>query len=175
MNPTIIEVESRIEAVVGEERCLLSRGICEIVKGELGHRQVVNPIILLIGTIRTEIGLKSLICTLCKTVSVGMIGGRRPGSDLQLFAEFCPKSRNEKGSSVGNNGFREPVVLKYPVKEKPSEIRRLEGFDRRYEVRGSCKPIAYDPNRVATMREGQLHNKIHRNRAPRSFRDLQRV
>ena len=89
-----------MEAVASVERGLFSGSVLEIIVGEFGKWQVVDPIILLIRTVRTKVCFKSLISAFRESVCSGMISGRSIELELELFREFLPELRNYGGQSV---------------------------------------------------------------------------
>ena len=47
--------EGGVKSEVGEEGSLFSRGILSVVKSEFSNREIINPIILLVRTVRTQV------------------------------------------------------------------------------------------------------------------------
>ena len=68
--------KSGMVGIVGEERCLFGGRVFGVVENELCEREVVYPVILLVRTIGTNIGLECLICMLSKTIHMRMISCR---------------------------------------------------------------------------------------------------
>ena len=62
-----------MEAICGEERGLLGRRVDVVVEGELGEREVVDPVVLLIGHIGTEIAFEHLVGVLREAVSLRVV------------------------------------------------------------------------------------------------------
>ena len=68
-----LRFEGGMEAEVGKEWSLLCRLILVIVESELGEGQVVDPVILLVGDICTEVRLERLVGALGQTISLRMV------------------------------------------------------------------------------------------------------
>jgi hypothetical protein len=77
-----------MEIVVGEDRRLSGRGV-------FGEGKRVEPIILLVRAVHTEISLQGLIGALREAVSTRVIGGRVSGLDVKTRGESFPEIRNE--------------------------------------------------------------------------------
>ena len=58
--------------MVGEERCHAGRGVDVVVKSELGSRQPIDPVILLVVAVGAQILLNRLVGSFRATVGLGM-------------------------------------------------------------------------------------------------------
>jgi len=67
---------------VSKERSLMSRRIVKVVKSKFSKGEIVNPVILLIRAVCTEVHLQGLISTFCESVGLWVISCR--GLQLNL-------------------------------------------------------------------------------------------
>lgn len=67
-----LRFERGMEAVVGEEGSLTSGGISEVVECELGKREVVDPIVLVIRDVGAKVRFKCLVGAFGKSVGLRM-------------------------------------------------------------------------------------------------------
>ena len=65
--------EGRVEAIVGEEGRLVGGRVHVVVERELGKREVINPVVLLVRRVRAEVRLECLIGTLGQSVRLRVI------------------------------------------------------------------------------------------------------
>ena len=112
-----LRIKRRVEPIVCEEGGLLSRVALVVVERELSEREVVDPVVLLVGDVGTEVRLERLVGTLSQAIGLGMVGGGMLEVCAKKRGKFCPKLRNECGASVRDNGRREAVITKDAVEE----------------------------------------------------------
>jgi len=72
---TNVEVERGVIAVVSIERGTLDRRLISVVVRELGEREKIRPVVLLIVAIHAEVLFQSLIHTLRLTICLRVKGG----------------------------------------------------------------------------------------------------
>ncbi len=90
-----LRVKGRMEAEVHKERRLLGRLALMVIEGERREREVVDPVILLVGDIGPEVGLKRLVSTLGEAVSLRMIGSQMLEVCARQGTKLCPKLRDK--------------------------------------------------------------------------------
>ena len=93
--------------------------------------------------------------------------------DLKLAGEFGPETRNEGGTTVGDDGVREAVVAEDAIEKEPGETRSVERFGGRDEVGVAGETVNYNPNRVVAVRRGKFDYVVHGDSTPGSERDVE--
>jgi hypothetical protein len=78
-------------AVIGKEGSFLGGGIFGVIEDELSEGEVINPIVLLVGTIGLKISLERLIRSLSETIGMRVVCGGMTSLDIESRGERSPK------------------------------------------------------------------------------------
>ena len=92
-----------IVTIVGEKRGDLGGGVGSVVRGELGNREQVGPIVLLVVSVHAKENLQRLIGALGLPISFGMVRCRVVELDPEELAERRHELGGEGGSAIGND------------------------------------------------------------------------
>lgn len=80
-----------------------------VVVGELGERQELGPVILIVTDVQTEVGFDDLIDSFRLSIRFGMIGRGEVLLDAQDLVEILPERRDELVPAVGYDVVRDAV------------------------------------------------------------------
>jgi len=107
-----VEVESRagVVSVVHEEWGYLGSRVWSIVVCEFCDWKEVDPIVLLIARVHSQVRFQRLVGPLCLPVCLWVVCGRKVELDVQKRTEQSRELRRECGSSIGHNIGREPML-----------------------------------------------------------------
>lgn len=86
------ELVARVESIVGEERGEAGGTGDFVVVAEFGKGQEVEPVVLLIVAISSEVLFKNSIDPFCLTVCLRVKGCRKKLLDLEDLAEFSSEA-----------------------------------------------------------------------------------
>ena len=95
-----------MEAICSEEGGLLGRRVDVIVESELGEREVVDPVVLLVIAEHSEVGFDLLVFAFDFTVALWVIGGDQPDSDAKPLEEGSHESGGKLGTTIGTYDLR---------------------------------------------------------------------
>ena len=84
-----------VKSEVSKKWGLTSGSILQIVECELREWEVINPIILLVQAVCTEVRLKRLVGTLGQSICLRMISCRSSSVNVQTRSESLPEIRNK--------------------------------------------------------------------------------
>lgn len=84
-------MEGGVIAVISKEGGLFGGRVFGIVENELGEGKVIDPIVLLVGTIGLKVGLECLVCSFGKTISTRVIGSGVSSLDIESRGECGPE------------------------------------------------------------------------------------
>lgn len=76
--------EYQVIANIGKEEGLLGRGVLGTIGDKLGKGQVIDPIVLLIRAVCTDIGPQRLIGSFCEPIGVRVISSRMSKVDGKM-------------------------------------------------------------------------------------------
>ena len=94
---------------------------------------------------------------------------------MKKGSKFCPKLRNKCGTAVRDDRLGHAVVTENAVEEEPGETGCICCLIAWNEVSIMSEVVADDPDRVVTMRFGELDDVVHGDGSPWTIGDLQRT
>ena len=74
--------KGRVETIGGEERGLFGRRVDVVVEGELGEREVVDPVVLLVRDVHAEVAFECLVGALGEAIRLRVVRCRMAELDL---------------------------------------------------------------------------------------------
>ena len=90
-----VDVERGVIAFVGEEGGGARSGVRGVVVGELGEGKEVDPVVLLVVDVDSEVLLEHLVDAFGLAVGLGVVGGGEVGFDAKEVAEGSPELGGE--------------------------------------------------------------------------------
>ena len=84
-----------VKSEVSKKWGLTSGSVLQIVERELRKWEIINPIILLVRAVCTEVRLKRLVGTLGQSICLRMISCRSSSVNVQTRSESLPEIRNK--------------------------------------------------------------------------------
>ena len=90
-----MDVERGVVAFVGEEGGGARSRVRGVVVGELGEGEEVDPVVLLVVDVDSEVLLEHLVDAFGLAVGLGVVGGREVGFDAKEVAEGSPELGGE--------------------------------------------------------------------------------
>ena len=71
------------------------------IERELGRREMIDPIVLLVITEHSEVGFDLLVFAFDFTVTLWVIGGGQPDSDAKPLEEGSHEPGSKLGTTIG--------------------------------------------------------------------------